>query len=195
MEIFICFYEIQLLQRKEAINYLLYNDNYLQWFDYNLETQKQNIDWYPSNLFPLWSHCHDFSEEKISKIIENLISQKIFHYPAGIPTSIYNTTKQQWDFPNAWPPLQYLLINSLNSINSIKISNFTLNIIQKWITTNYCSWKNSGGYMFEKYDVTKIGKPGEGGEYQVQTGFGWTNGVVLYLLQNYGEQLKYIPCP
>ncbi len=32
-------------------------------------------------------------------------------------------------------------------------------------------------------------KPGRGGEYDVQSGFGWTNGVILDLLHTYGERL------
>ncbi|KAK9521200.1 hypothetical protein VZT92_021025 [Zoarces viviparus] len=43
--------------------------------------------------------------------------------------------------------------------------------------------------MFEKYDVNGDGKPGGGGEYEVQLGFGWTNGVALQLLDQYGATL------
>lgn len=44
----------------------------------------------------------------------------------------------------------------------------------RWITTNFCTWNNTGGVngglMFEKYDATVVGKPGGGGEYEVQAG-------------------------
>ena len=40
--------------------------------------------------------------------------------------------------------------------------------------------------MFEKYDVNYKGVPGGGGEYEVQLGFGWTNGVVLDLIAKAG---------
>ena len=42
------------------------------------------------------------------------------------------------------------------------------------------------GVMHEKYDATRPGERGGGGEYVPQVGFGWTNGVVLSLLQRYG---------
>ena len=35
------------------------------------------------------------------------------------------------------------------------------------------------GQVFEKYHAVNVGYPGGGGEYIVQEGFGWTNGVVL----------------
>jgi alpha,alpha-trehalase len=34
----------------------------------------------------------------------------------------------------------------------------------------------------EKYNVYELGLEGGGGEYPVQDGFGWTNGVLLRLL-------------
>lgn len=44
--------------------------------------------------------------------------------------------------------------------------------------------------MFEKYDATVIGLPGGGGEYDVQLGFGWTNGVAVDFLDMYGHRLS-----
>jgi alpha,alpha-trehalase len=38
------------------------------------------------------------------------------------------------------------------------------------------------GKMVEKYDVIKHGQLGGGGEYPLQDGFGWTNGVLAALL-------------
>ena len=37
--------------------------------------------------------------------------------------------------------------------------------------------------MFEKINA-ETGKYGDGGEYVIQTGFGWTNGAVIDLLVN-----------
>jgi len=35
----------------------------------------------------------------------------------------------------------------------------------------------------------KLGYPGGAGEYDVQEGFGWTNGVFLALLDKYGDRI------
>ena len=43
--------------------------------------------------------------------------------------------------------------------------------------------------MYEKYDVTNPIRVGGGGEYGVQLGFGWTNGVVLDFLATYGNRI------
>ena len=43
-----------------------------------------------------------------------------------------------------------------------------------------------------QYDANHAGQRGAGGEYTVQTGFGWTNGVILVLLDTYGNRLKAV---
>ena len=43
--------------------------------------------------------------------------------------------------------------------------------------------------MFEKYHAVNVGYPGGGGEYIVQEGFGWTNGVVLWIMHRFGTNL------
>jgi hypothetical protein len=37
------------------------------------------------------------------------------------------------------------------------------------------------GRLVEKYDVIRTGRKGGGGEYPLQDGFGWTNGVMRKL--------------
>lgn len=41
-----------------------------------------------------------------------------------------------------------------------------------------------------QYDALTLGGTGGGGEYEVQVGFGWTNGVILELLAKYGDKLS-----
>jgi alpha,alpha-trehalase len=43
--------------------------------------------------------------------------------------------------------------------------------------------------LFFKYDATFPGGHGTGGEYVNQIGFGWTNGVIMELLDKYGQLL------
>lgn len=49
--------------------------------------------------------------------------------------------------------------------------------------------------MFEKFSILDVDSSGRGGEYTVQTGFGWTNGVVLYIASTYGKVLAAPDCP
>lgn len=49
--------------------------------------------------------------------------------------------------------------------------------------------------MFEKFSIRDIDSSGSGGEYTVQAGFGWTNGVVLWVASTFGGQLVAPVCP
>jgi len=44
-------------------------------------------------------------------------------------------------------------------------------------------------FLFFKYDATVPGGHGTGGEYVNQIGFGWTNGVIMELLDKYSQLL------
>lgn len=65
-------------------------------------------------------------------------------------------------------------------------------LAEKWVLSNYRVFQNSKA-MWEKYNV--IGHfplIGYGGEYEPQSGFGWTNGVVLDLLSTYSDRLHFV---
>lgn len=43
------------------------------------------------------------------------------------------------------------------------------------------------GAMYEKYDATYPGQYGGGGEYEIQLGFGWSNGVALTFIDQFSS--------
>jgi len=61
-------------------------------------------------------------------------------------------------------------------------------LAQNWVYANHKGYLDTNE-MFEKYDAENPGKYGGGGEYTVQSGFGWTNGVIMELLNTYGAVL------
>lgn len=65
-------------------------------------------------------------------------------------------------------------------------------LAKKWIFSNYHVFLTTNT-MWEKYNI--IGHEadiGKGGEYNTQSGFGWTNGVVLDLLSTYSDRLNFM---
>lgn len=50
---------------------------------------------------------------------------------------------------------------------------------------------NDFSFLISKqYSAEEMGGHGGGGEYEIQLGFGWSNGVVMQFLADYGEQMK-----
>ncbi|XP_070129619.1 trehalase [Equus przewalskii] len=174
-------------QRLAAMEAILWDEEKGAWFDYDLETGKKNAEFYPSNLAPLWAGC--FSDlGDVDKALKYLEDSQILTYQYGIPTSLQKTG-QQWDLPNAWAPLQDLVIRGLAKSPSPRAQEVAFQLAQNWIRTNFDVYSNTSA-MYEKYDISNGGQPGGGGEYEVQEGFGWTNGVVLMLLDRYGDRLS-----
>jgi len=130
---------------------------------------------------PLWAGL-PVSESNKQNIVNTINALGILNYPGGVPTSII-LSNQQWDFPNAWPPLQWFLVKSLENLGVEDQATF---LVEQWVESNYAGFiKNNTKEMYEKYNATVIGETGTGGEYEAQVGFGWTNGVILDMLLEY----------
>ena len=118
-------------------------------------------------------------EERIEDIVKVL--REKFVQPGGVVTTL-KETKQQWDAPNGWAPLQWLTIKGLQNYGENELAK---DIAERWIRLNVKVFKETGKLM-EKYDVQDVTKLAGGGEYPGQDGFGWTNGVLLKLISIYG---------
>ena len=105
--------------------------------------------------------------------------------PGGVATSL-RRTGHQWDFPNAWAPLVHMVVEGCHVFGGEEGRVLARETARRWIKTN-AQLLRTTKYMHEKYDARVMGgtRPGGGGEYAPQRGFGWTNGVVLFFLEKY----------
>jgi alpha,alpha-trehalase len=99
-----------------------------------------------------------------------------FLRPGGWVTTLSHTD-QQWDAPNGWAPLQWIVCKGLCNYG---FNDEARTGAARWIENNLGTYRDCGRFM-EKYNVEKPGLVATGGEYAVQDGFGWTNGVLLGL--------------
>jgi alpha,alpha-trehalase len=90
---------------------------------------------------------------------------------------------QQWDAPNGWPPLQWIAVSGLRHYS---ISPLADSVACRWMVSVNRVYAQSGK-LVEKYDVVTTGRVGGGGEYPLQDGFGWTNGVMRKLMALYPQ--------
>lgn len=169
---------------------MLWDEDLGCWLDYDLINQKRRPYFTPTNLSPLWTNC--FNQSRSAHIADRVLSYlnetEVDKYPGGVPNSLY-FTGEQWDFPNVWAPMQYLVIFSLENLKDERTSALAFKWAERWIRSNYVAFRDYGN-MYEKYTATEFGVPGGGGEYQVQTGFGWSNGAVLDMLDKYAAKLN-----
>jgi alpha,alpha-trehalase len=83
-------------------------------------------------------------------------------------------TGQQWDAPNGWAPLQWMAAQGLARYGHATLAR---DIARRWCASVQRVYLATGR-LLEKYDVAED-RPGGGGEYETQDGFGWTNGVFV----------------
>jgi alpha,alpha-trehalase len=76
-----------------------------------------------------------------------------------VPFSSGLWTGQQWDWPNVWAPNVHLLHEVAGALAP--------EIASRWVTNVMCGWDNYAMFL-EKYDGTRFGRAGGGGEYLVQ---------------------------
>ncbi|XP_046649837.1 trehalase-like [Daphnia pulicaria] len=187
------FYLDKFIKWKEAIQMVLWNEEEGVWLDYDMLNSRSRNYFYASNISPLWAECWDpispQNSSVINRVLDYLDRSQATKLVGGIPTSM-ESSGQQWDYPNGWAPLQHLMVYGLENSADPRAKALAFDIARKWLDNNFAAYIQSvPNSMFEKYDVTSIGLPGGGGEYDVQLGFGWTNGVVIDFLNNYGDRL------
>jgi alpha,alpha-trehalase len=86
-----------------------------------------------------------------------------------------------------------MLVYGLDNLSNNRTREIAFRWAQRWVTSNYLSY-NATHAMFEKYNAEHVGGHGDGGEYEVVLGFGWTNGVILDFLNKYGRELTVSGC-
>lgn len=135
----------------EAVTAILWHDEVGAWLDYDTINEIKRDYFYPSNIAPLWTGCYKDKETKVGKIMKYLDKTQIMGNLGGIPTSL-DHTKEQWDYPNTWPPLQYIMIMGLDNTGDRWAKELAFEITEKWVWSNYKAF-NETGAMYEKVSM------------------------------------------
>ena len=148
--------------------------------------------------------------------VSSLLSSGLVGPAGLVAASLENESKEQWDGVNAWPPLQAILAEgcadvfaaaaaaaaaakgeadretepppSASAASAADASNLSERIVRA-LVLNVKNGLERDGCVREKYrsdDAKCEGSPGQGGEYETQVGFGWSNGAALCLLRRFG---------
>eukprot|EP00096_Caligus_rogercresseyi_P015784 TRINITY_DN8258_c0_g1_i1.p1 TRINITY_DN8258_c0_g1~~TRINITY_DN8258_c0_g1_i1.p1 ORF type:complete len:385 (-),score=15.52 TRINITY_DN8258_c0_g1_i1:4-1158(-) len=177
----------------KSIDSILWNSTEGIWFDFDILNNKPRTYFYPSNLTPLTlisdSTGNIITDSKIESAIKYLdANDDEAKHPGGLPTSLI-ASSQQWDFPNSWCPLEHLVVTGLLKTSNELAYNKALSIAKRRVKSAFLNFESTRGNIYEKYDASDPNSSGSGGEYSVQIGFGWTNGVILDFFQIFGLTL------
>ncbi|GAB3515198.1 alpha,alpha-trehalase TreF [Emticicia fontis] len=159
--------------RREAIQKYCWKEEKGFYFDYDFIENKQKEYETLAATFPLFFSIAN--QEQAAIVAQNLENK--FLKTGGLLTTLA-FTGQQWDAPNGWAPLQWIVYKGLKNYGFNDLAN---KIKIRWVDLNLKVYKETGK-MTEKYNVYDENLEAGGGEYPNQDGFGWTNGVLLKMM-------------
>jgi len=183
------------LSRKKEINKYLWNEQEGFFFDYGYIHKRQSDFLSLAGFTPLWAGMA--SKTQAQKMIKKL---SVFETEHGlvitakeslapkinmnkIPTRYRPAIKEvlegkQWDYPNSWPPLDYLTVIGLLKYGYVGIA---VRIMKKYLKTHARIFRKYGTF-FEKIDGVRGNLP-KNYHYTTQSGFGWTNAIFYRYIQ------------
>ena len=165
-------------RRREAMHRYLWDPQQHAFGDYAWREGRLTGHLSAATLYPLFfgiatpAQAHEVATTVRVRLLQ----------PDGLAATLLNTG-QQWDAPNGWAPLQWIAIAGLNDYGERDLAH---DIAQRWIRENLTFYRATGR-LVEKYDVSGDAAA-RGGEYPLQDGFGWTNGVLRRLLALYPQE-------
>ncbi|WP_139418121.1 alpha,alpha-trehalase TreF [Agromyces laixinhei] len=163
--------------RRTAIDRWLWNDDAGAYLDFDWELAAPREPLTTATVMPLFvGAASPMQADRVAVALRDRLLR-----PGGIGTSEHESG-EQWDKPNGWAPLQCLAIAGLRRYGHTDFAN---EITERWLQTVGALYRRETK-LVEKY--TLVPDPdqtfgGGGGEYPLQDGFGWTNGVTRHLLR------------
>ena len=166
-------YETLANARQKGIEKYLWNDQQGWYADYDLKSHKVRNQLTAAALFPLYVNAA--AKDRANKMATATKTHLL--QPGGLNTTSVKSG-QQWDAPNGWAPLQWVATEGLQNYGQKEVA---MDISWHFLTNVQHTYDREKK-LVEKYDVSTTGTGGGGGEYPLQDGFGWTNGVTLKML-------------
>ncbi len=182
-------------ERKEEINRLMWNEKEGFFYDYGYHFKRQSDFLSLAGFTPLWAGLanSDQAEKMVKKLTvfetqygltitakESLARpldlskiQKRYH-----PAILEITQPKQWDYPNSWPPLEYLTVIGLLKYGFVEDAK---RLMEKYLTA-WAGIFRKHGTFFEKMNAV-TGDKMESFHYPNQEGFGWTNAIFYRYVQ------------
>jgi alpha,alpha-trehalase len=170
-------------ERADAIRRVLWDPRLQAFSDLHFIHHQLTHRLTAATAYPLYAGVAD--KQQAHAVAQAL--QRGLLRPGGLATTQVRSG-QQWDEPNGWAPLQYIAATGLRRYGEAALAQ---TIATRWIRTNVAYYQHTGK-LVEKYDVdaSTVGVSAGGGEYPLQDGFGWTNGVLRVLLALYPDAVN-----
>jgi len=164
--------------RKAAVDRYLWNAAAGAYLDYDWKKASPRPNLTAAMLTPLFvGMASDAQAATVAATVERELLA-----PGGLATTQVHCS-EQWDRPNGWAPLQWIGIRGLQRYGQRALAD---EIEQRWLAIVADLFERESK-LVEKYVLRPSAAYAKGGEYPLQDGFGWTNGVTRGLMREVPE--------
>ncbi|WP_110668950.1 alpha,alpha-trehalase TreF [Salinicola halophilus] len=161
-------------RRREAVDRYLWCEERGAYYDYDWQRGERSIHLTAACVAPLYLQLA--SKHQAERVV-NIVVQRLLA-PGGLVTTEINDSHQQWDHPNGWAPLQWMAIEGFRHYGFDEAAE---DLADRWLKLVDDLYQREHK-LVEKYVLYPGAELAGGGEYPLQDGFGWTNGVTRALL-------------
>ncbi|MBA3597995.1 MAG: alpha,alpha-trehalase TreF [Methylibium sp.] len=164
-------------ERQSAVKLHLWNAEQGGFFDFDWQRSRPRRCLTAATVVPLFTGLADPAQ---AAALADTLERRLLA-PGGLATTEV-FSDEQWDRPNGWAPLQWMAIRGLADYGHTALAQ---EIARRWLATVDEVFRRESK-LVEKYALRQVSADrsagGGGGEYPLQDGFGWTNGVTRRLL-------------
>ncbi|MDB5964201.1 MAG: Alpha,alpha-trehalase [Polaromonas sp.] len=167
--------------RREAVDRLMWSEEEGAYFDHDWQRRQRRTNLTAAAVTPLFTGMA--SRHQAGRLAATFGRRMLA--PGGVSTTEL-ASHEQWDRPNGWAPLQWMAATGFADYGLHALAQ---DIRSRWLGTVQAVYAREGK-LVEKYALRETPDQhacgGDGGEYPLQDGFGWTNGVTRCWLDGNG---------
>jgi alpha,alpha-trehalase len=158
--------------RKRLMNEFCFDQEKGLFYDYDFVNKQLSEVYSAASLSPLFSGLASSSQ---ANVITSQLNKLEFEYGISACEKENRKYTYQWDFPNAWPCVQYIAIKGLDNYG---FKSDAKRVAQKYVDAQLRSFESTSN-LWEKHNVEK-GDLDVNNEYEMPPFMGWTAGVFIY---------------
>ena len=135
-------YRLAASKRQEAMDAVMWDEGTGCWRDALINGSMLH-QMHAGVFTPLFAGAYDPSNTTRLQMVVDAVTASGLVMVGGVSTTLINSG-QQWDLPNAWPPLQHMLIVGLNGTGLPGAQSLALQLTKTWLNTGLAAYNRSG---------------------------------------------------
>lgn len=169
--------------RQELMQILFWSQAEEFFFDYLYQDEVLDTFYSLAGFYPLWAELA--SPEQAAACRDKLL---VFEYQGGLATTqsteLSMDERRQWDYPNGWANLQWIVIKGLLNYG---YRDDAKRLADKWLHLNLALFEETGTF-WEKYNVV-LTDYSQSCRYPTQKGFSWSCAVFVKLVKEFYPEI------